>query len=89
MMAPAFCWKEASTEAMAMVCTVGVGLGTSERSSADTLLWNMTASASRQILLMMATASAGYLPYKETEEMVEDYVLIHAEEGIHNWNLKF
>lgn len=62
MIAAAFCWKEASTDAMAMVWTVGVGLGVRERSSSKTLLWNMAASASKQILLIMDTASTGYLP---------------------------
>ena len=51
-----------STDAMAMVWTVGVGLVAREHSSSKQLLWNMAASASRQILLIMETASTGYLP---------------------------
>ena len=39
MMAAAFCWKAASTAAMAMVWTVGVGLMARDHSLSKTLLW--------------------------------------------------
>ena len=61
-MAAACCWKAESIAAMAMVWTVGVGLMARDRSSSKTLLWYMAASASKQILLMIDTASTGYLP---------------------------
>ena len=47
---------------MVMVWTVGVGLMARDCSSSKTLLWYMAASASKQILLMIDTASTGYLP---------------------------
>ena len=78
-MAAACCWKAASTAAMAMVWTVGVGLMARDRSSSKTLLWYMAASASKQILLMIDTASTGYLPEGKKKKVDYLKVLINCE----------
>ena len=65
-MAAQFCEKEASTAAIAVVVVVDVGVGVRSRSSLYITRWNMAASASKQILFIIFTASTGYLPSGDT-----------------------
>ena len=65
-MAAQFCENEASTAAIAVVVVVDVGVGVRSRSSLYITRWNMAASASKQILFIIFTASTGYLPSRDT-----------------------
>ena len=65
-MAAQFCEKEASTAAIEVVVVVDVGVGVRSRSSLYITRWNMAASASKQILFIIFTASTGYLPSGDT-----------------------
>ena len=73
-MAAQFCEKEASTAAIAVVVVVDVGVGVRSRSSLYITRWNMAASASKQILFIIFTASTGYLPSGDTA--IENLLLL-------------
>ena len=73
-MAAQFCEKEASTAAIEVVVVVDVGVGVRSRSSLYITRWNMAASASKQILFIIFTASTGYLPSGDTIENFYSFV---------------
>lgn len=77
-MAAQFCEKEASTAAIAVVVVVDVGVGVRSRSSLYITRWNMAASASKQILFIIFTASTGYLPSGDTT--IENLLLLLSME---------